>query len=179
MKLNSNSIRNQEFSKKLFGLNSEEVKTFLDRIADEVDLLLRENEELKLKEKELKAQIESYKEIEHNLQQTLLKAQENSSKSIESTRKQTQVMMMEAEIKANQIVENAKEKAKKLNEAILNLQEEKNLLIAKLEAILNTQVRIINPEYNFDTTKSIEENLQNVDFLKIDIDKIVESLENE
>jgi cell division initiation protein len=88
-------------------------------------------------------------------------------------------MLMEAEIKANQIIENAKEQAKKLNEAILNLQEEKNLIIAKLEAILNTQVRMINPEYSFDTTKTIEENLQNVDFLKIDIDKIVESLDNE
>lgn len=179
MKLNSNSIRNQEFSKKLLGFNTEEVKTFLDRIAEEVDVLLRENEELKSKTKELNEQIESYKEIENNLQLTLLKAQESSSKSIESTRKQTQVMLMEAEIKANQIIENAKEQAKKLNEAILNLQEEKNLIIAKLEAILNTQVRMINPEYIFDTSKTIEENLQNVDFLKIDIDKIVESLDNE
>ncbi len=179
MKLNSNSIRHQEFSKKLFGFNPEEVKTFLDRIAEEVDLLLRENEEMKIKTKELNEQIESYKEIEHNLQQTLLKAQESSSKSIESTRKQTQVMLMEAEIKANQIIENAKEQAKRLNEAILNLQEEKNLIISKLEAIINTQVRMINPVYVFDTTKSIEENLQNVKFLNIDIDKIVESLNHE
>ncbi len=179
MKLNPNSIKNQEFSKKILGFNPEEVKTFLDRIAEEVDHLLRENEHLKSKTTELSEQIESYKEIENNLQKTLLKAQENSSKSIESTRKQTQVMMMEAEVKANQIIENAKEQAKKLNEAILNLQEEKNLIIAKLEAILNTQVRMIIPEYNFDTTKTIEENLQNVDFLKIDIDKIVESLDNE
>lgn len=179
MKLNSNSIKNQEFSKKIFGFNPEEVKTFLNRIAEEVDSLLRENEELKSKTRSLNEQIEAYKEIENNLQKTLLKAQENSSKSIESTRKQTQVMLMEAEIKASQIIENAKEQAKKLNEAILNLQEEKNLIIAKLEAILNTQVRMINPEYSFDTTKTIEENLQNVDFLKIDIDKIVESLDNE
>lgn len=179
MKLNPNSIKNQEFSKKLLGFNPEEVKTFLNRIADEVDILLRENEDLKSKVKDLTEQIEAYKEIENNLKQTLLKAQENSSRSIESTRKQTQVMMMEAEIKANQIIENAKEQAKKLNEAILNLQEEKNLLITKLEAILNTQVRMIYPEYSFDTSKSIEENLKSVDFLKIDVDKIVESLDNE
>lgn len=179
MKLNSNSIRNQDFSKKVFGLNAEEVKAFLSRLADEVDSLLRENEELKSKVKELTEQIESYKEIENNLQKTLLKAQESSSKSIESTRKQTQVMLMEAEIKANQIIENAKEQQRRLNEAILNLREEKNLMIAKLESILNTQVRLIYPEYNYDTNKSIEENLQSIDFLKIDIDKIVESLDNE
>lgn len=179
MKLNSNSIKNQEFSKKLFGFNPEEVKAFLNRMADEVDFLLNENEELKSKLKDLAQQIEAYKEIENNLKQTLLKAQENSSKSIESTRKQTQVMLMEAEIKANQIIENAKERANRLNEAILNLQEEKNLIIAKLEAILNTQVRMIYPEFIPDISKSTEENLKSVDFLKIDIDKIVESLDDE
>lgn len=179
MKLNSISIRNQEFSKKILGFNPEEVKTFLDRLSNEVDSLLHENEELKSKVKDLTEKIQEYKEIESNLQATLLKAQESSSKSIESTRKQTQVMLMEAEIKANQIVENAKEQARKLNEAILNLQEEKNLMIAKLEAIITTQVRLINPDFNFDTNKTFEENLQSIDFLNIDIDKIVESLDDE
>ncbi|MCS7052705.1 MAG: DivIVA domain-containing protein [Ignavibacterium sp.] len=179
MKLSPNSIRNQVFTKRILGLNPEEVKTFLNRLADDLEVLLKEHNEQKEKIKELTEQIESYKQIESNLQQTLLKAQENSSKSIESTRKQTQLMLMEAEIKANQIIEQAKEQAKKLNEAILNLQEEKNFMIAKLEAVITTQVRLLDPNFNFDTNKSFEENLKNVNYLNIDIDKIVESLKDE
>lgn len=179
MKLSPNYIRNQVFTKRILGLNPEEVKTFLNRLADDLEVLLKEHNEQKEKIKELTEQIESYKQIESNLQQTLLKAQENSSKSIESTRKQTQLMLMEAEIKANQIIEQAKEQAKKLNEAFLNLQEEKNFMIAKLEAVITTQVRLLDPNFNFDTNKSFEENLKNVNYLNIDIDKIVESLKDE
>ncbi len=179
MKLNSNSIRNQVFTQKFFGFSKEEVKEYLNLLADGVEVLIKENDEMKKQINELYEQIESYKKIESNLQQTLLKAQESSSKSLESTRKQTQVMLMEAEVKANQIIENAKLKAKKINDAINNLQEEKNLIISKLESILMTQIRILEPELNIDSSKTTEENLNQVSFLKIDIEKILESLENE
>lgn len=179
MKLNSVFIKNQEFSKKLLGYNAEEVKAFLNKIAEEVDILVKENETLKSQLNEFKTQIDNYKEIENNLKQTLLKAQENSDNTIASTKKRSQLILMEAEVKANQIIENAKERERKLNEAILNLKEEKNLIIAKLEAILTTQVRLISPEFSFDTSKSFEENLKRVDFLNIDVDKIVEILNNE
>jgi cell division initiation protein len=179
LKLNSNSIRNQVFTQKFFGFSKEEVKEYLNLLADGVEVLIKENDEMKKQINELYEQIESYKKIESNLQQTLLKAQESSSKSLESTRKQTQVMLMEAEVKANQIIENAKLKAKKINDAINNLQEEKNLIISKLESILMTQIRILEPELNIDSSKTTEENLNQVSFLKIDIEKILESLENE
>ena len=107
------------------------------------DRLNTENESLKSEVDSLTEQIGEYKKIEKNLQDTLLKAQENSTKSLETTKKQTNLMMKEAELKASQIIEKARENANDIRNAIINLREEKDLIISKLKAIVSSQSNLL------------------------------------
>ncbi|WP_337864807.1 DivIVA domain-containing protein [Ignavibacterium sp.] len=179
MKLQPFSIRQQEFSKKIRGFDADEVKAFLERIADDVDELLKVNEELRQQVETLSQQLDEYKKIEKNLQDTLLKAQENSAKSIESAKKQTALIIKEAELKAAQIVEKARESANEIRNAVLNLREEKDMLIARLKAIISSQAHLlevkiddIDEEVLVQKKKTIEENKK----LDLNIDDIVEKL---
>lgn len=179
MKLQPFSIRQQEFSKKIRGFDPDEVKAFLERIADDVEELQKENEDLKQQIESLTEQLEEFKKIEKNLQDTLLKAQETSSKSIESAKKQTALMIKEAELKAAQIVEKARESANEIRNAVLNLREEKDMLIARLKAIINSQAHLlevkiddIDEEVVVQKKKGREENKK----LDLNIDDIVERL---
>jgi len=143
MKISPLEIRQQEFTKKMRGFDSDEVQSFLESLADELQKLNEENESLKSEVETLTEQISEYKKIEKNLQDTLLKAQENSTKSLEATKKQTSLMMKEAELKASQIIEKARENANDIRNAIINLREEKDLIISKLKAIVNSQSNLL------------------------------------
>ncbi|MDT3694961.1 MAG: DivIVA domain-containing protein [Ignavibacterium sp.] len=143
MKISPLEIRQQEFTKKMRGFDPDEVQSFLESLADEIQRLNEENETLKIDVETLTEQINEYKKIEKNLQDTLLKAQENSTKSLEAAKKQASLMLKEAELKASQIIEKARENTNDIRNAVVNLREEKDLIIAKLKAIVNSQANLL------------------------------------
>jgi len=139
MKLSPINVKTQEFTKGLRGYNVEEVRAFLEKLSKELEELIKEHDNYKEEVEELKEKVAEFRKIEKNLQDTLLKAQESSTKSFESTKKQTNVMVKEAELKASQILDKAKESANEIRNAVITLREEKDLIISKLKAIVNTQ----------------------------------------
>jgi cell division initiation protein len=143
MRVTPLQIKRQEFSKKLRGFDPEEVQDFLDKIAQTFEEVTAENDALKKQVEESSAQLAEYRRIEKNLQETLLKAQENSSKAIESTKKQSGLMMKEAEIKAQQIIDKAKEQANDVRNSIIQLREERDLIIARVKAIVTSQANLL------------------------------------
>jgi cell division initiation protein len=143
MKISPIEIRQQEFTKKMRGYDPDEVQNFLESLAEELEKLNSENESLKEEVQSLTDQINEYKKIEQNLQATLLKAQENSAKSMEATKKQTGLMIKEAELKASQIIEKARESTNDIRNAVVNLREEKDLILSKLKAIVSSQANLL------------------------------------
>lgn len=143
MRITPLNIKKQEFKKSLRGFDTEEVLSFLEKIADEFETIQSENETLKRSLDEATVQLTEFRRIEKNLQDTLIKAQENSSKSIESAKKQTNLMIKEAELKSAQIFEKAKEGADEIRNSIIKLREERDLIIARLKAIVSTQSQLL------------------------------------
>ncbi|MCH7774472.1 MAG: DivIVA domain-containing protein [Bacteroidetes bacterium] len=180
MKLTPINIKTQEFTKSLRGYDADEVKAFLEKLAAEVEDLMNENETLIDEIEELKTRLDEYKKIEKDLQTTLLNAQNSSTKSFEVTKKQTSMMLKEAELKAARIIEKAKENANEIRNAVINLREEKDLIISKLKAIVNTQSTLLEGK-----VKKIDEVQQELektkqqqpkDDLDVDVDDIVNKL---
>ena len=143
MKISPIEIRQQEFEKKMRGYDPDEVQSFLEKLADDLDTLQKENENLKAELEKANEQLAEYKKIEKNLQNTLLKAQDTSAKSFEAVKKQTALMIKEAELKASQIIEKARENTDDIRNAVVNLREEKDLIIAKLKAIVSSQSNLL------------------------------------
>ncbi len=146
MKFTPFGIKNQEFSRTVRGYDRDEVKAFLEKLSDEFEKLQNENDRMKSELESIKEQMNEYKKIEKNLQTALLSATESTSKAVDSARKQTALIIKEAELKSAQMIENAKENANKVRDSVLRLREEKNLLIARLKAIINTQTSLL--EFN-------------------------------
>jgi cell division initiation protein len=142
MKVSPITIKKQEFNKSLRGYDPEEVRAFLDKLADDLNNLQTENDSLKVELENANVQLAEFRRIEKNLQDTLLKAQESSSKAIDSVKKQTNLMVKEAEIKANQILEKARENTNEVRDAVIKLREERDLLISKLKAMIDSQAHL-------------------------------------
>ncbi len=177
MKLSPLLIKKQEFTKSLRGFDPEEVQAFLDKISSDVDSLIQENESLKEEVESLNQRVAEFRSIEKNLQSTLLKAQESSSKAFESSKKQANLMMKEAEIKASQMLENAKQEANDIRNAVVNLREERDLIIARLKSIINSQAHLLESKVKDAGDEPVQsrktESQENVD---IDVDDIVNKL---
>ena len=177
MKISPISIKKQEFNRVLRGYDKDEVQAFLDKLSVEVEALQKENDSLKKELEGASAKLAEFRRIEKNLQETLLKAQESSSKSIESTKKQTGLMVKEAEIKAAQILEKARENANEIRNAVLHLREEKDLLVASLKSIVNSQSRLfeMKVENAGEEEPPVEQN-EGAKQLDVDVNDIVNKL---
>lgn len=178
MKFSALSIKNQQFNKILRGYNTDEVRSFLERLADEVESLNNENDNIKKELEKANSRINEYRKIEKNLQDTLLRAHESSSKAIESAKKQSVLIIKEAELKAVQITEKAKKSADEIRNAVLDLREEKNLIIARLKALINSQTVLLQIK-NEDSGKEISQEINKEKSsanLDISIDEIVDKL---
>jgi cell division initiation protein len=143
MKLSPENIKKQEFKNSFRGFDKEEVQAFLEKLADDVDELQKENEELKVKFEEVNKQLSGFKKLEKNIQDTLAKAQESSSRTVESARKKTNLIIQEAELKAQQILKKARENANDVRNSLVQLREERNLIVSKLKAIINSQAQLL------------------------------------
>ncbi len=178
MKISPINIKRQEFSTKLRGFDKDEVQAFLDKIADEFDTLQKDNESLKKELEQANAKLNEFRRIEKNLQDTLLKAQESSTKSIESTKKQSSLMIKEAEIKASQIMEKARENTNEIRNAVINLREERDLLIANLKSIINSQAHLleIKVEEAGNEEEILVKKVEEAKNIDIDVNEIVNKL---
>ena len=143
MKLSPENIKKQEFKNSFRGFDREEVQAFLEKLADDIDEQQKENEELKIKLEEVNKELSEFKKIEKNIEKTLAKAEESSSRSIEAAKKKTNMLIQEAELKAQQILEKARENANEVRNSLVQLREERTLIVSKLKAIINSQAHLL------------------------------------
>jgi len=181
MKFTPFGIRSQEFNRTVRGYDRDEVKAFLEKLSDEFERMQSENDKFKNDLERAEEQLREFKRIEKNLQTALLSATENSSKAVESTKKQTALILKEAELKASQMIENAKEAANRTRDSVLKLREEKKLLVARIKALIDTQASLL--EFNVENIETkpnkkqktkIEEQFD--DQTEINVDDILEKL---
>jgi len=176
MKFTPFSIKAMEFNKSVRGFDKDEVRAYLETLSNEFEKLQNENNELNSKIDNSSDEITEFKKLEKTLQATLISAQESSSKAVESARKQNQLIIKEAEIKANQTIEKANREAELIRDSVLQLREEKNLLIAKLKAMVETQASILDiGSKTFESKPLPVEEKQN-DSSEIDHDDVLEKL---
>ncbi len=178
MKISPLNIKRQEFGKSIRGYDVDEVEAFLSKLADEFETLQRENDTLTKELDSAKEKLSEYRRIEKNLQDTLLKAQESSSKSIESTKKQSSLMVKEAEVKASQILEKAREDANEIRTAVIHLRDERDLIVSKLKSIIHSQAQIVELKLGSGEEQPDAEQFgfENKKKLDVDIDDIVKKL---
>ena len=144
MKLTPLEIRKQEFRKTLRGFDPVEVQTFLEMVAEQYEKLLEENKALNRKVIELQTRLEGYQETERNLRETLMNLQEVKRQSEESSRRQADLIIKEAELKAIEILENARKQARQIREEVNWLKSQKESFINRLRHILVSQIELLS-----------------------------------
>ena len=138
MKLTPLDIQRQSFQAQFRGFDRDEVTTFLNVVAEEMEQLRSENEKLQEETRRQSALLSEHHEREQILKNTLVAAQRTSEDIKENAKKQSQMLLKEAELAADRLIEAAQSKAHDIEKDILDLKQQKRqMLNSILAAIAN------------------------------------------
>ena len=122
MRITPLDIQQKQFPMKFRGFDVEEVYAFLEVIREEMEDLLRENANLKENIQRLESQIKDYKDMETTLRETLLTAQQMAEDYKTNARKEAELVVKEAELRADSMLKDTQEKVIKIHEDIVDLK---------------------------------------------------------
>jgi cell division initiation protein len=122
MRITPLDIQQKQFAQKFRGFDMEEVDSFLELIREEMEELLRENANLREEARRFEKQLKEYKNMEVTLRDTLIKTQELVEDHKSTAKKDAELLLKEAELRAEEIVKEAQNRAVKIHEDITDLK---------------------------------------------------------
>jgi cell division initiation protein len=146
MELSPMEITQREFGRKFRGLDPEEVQTFLEQIAEEMTRLLHETSERAAQIQRLEAELRVHQEREDSLRNTLITAQKMTEEIKANAKREADLMLKEAELKAERLLEQAHRKLAQVQAEIAELQRQRELFASKLRGLLKTHLELLDVE---------------------------------
>lgn len=122
MRITPLDIQQKQFPMKFRGFDVEEVYAFLEVIREEMEEILRENANLKETIQRTENQNKEYKNMETNLRETLLTAQQMVEEYKINARKEAELLIKEAELRADEMIRESHEKVIKIHEDITDMK---------------------------------------------------------
>lgn len=131
-------IQKQQFQRSWRGFHVDEVRAFLHLIAEEMELLLKETERLSQENNALREEMSDYSERERILKDTLLSAQKVAEDMRLNARKESEMIVKDAEIRADRLMNQAMQRMGDLERAIQDLKIERKSMRSKLQGVIET-----------------------------------------
>jgi len=149
MRLSPIDIREQQFTTKLFrGFDRGEVDAFLDDVADDYEGVLRENASLREQVGGYEERARGLGETERTLKDTLVTTQRVAEEMKEGAKRDAQLLLREAALNADKLVEEARAEEAKLRVEIQTLKRLRRQLIEELRATVERYDRTLTADLN-------------------------------
>lgn len=143
MRITPLDIQQKQFPMKIRGFDVEEVYAFLEIIREEMEDLLRENASLKENIQRLETQLKDYRDMETTLRETLMTAQQMVDEYKTNSRKEAELIIKEAELKADTILKEAQEKVIKIHEDIVDLKGIRRHFREEIKRLVESHLKML------------------------------------
>ncbi len=153
MRITPLDIQQKQFPMKFRGFDVEEVYAFLEVVREEMEELLRENASLKEAAQRAENQIKEYRDMESTLRETLMTAQQMVEDYKTNARKEAELLVREAELKADSMLKEAQEKVIKIHEDIVDLKGIRRHFKEELKRMIESHFKMLE----FDKEREGEE----------------------
>jgi cell division initiation protein len=159
-RLTAMDIEQQEFTRKVRGYDPDEVKLFLRSVAEEIERLNLENATVREEMGQVRERLEDYRQRERMLQDTLLTAQRMAEEHRENTRVESELLVKEARIKAERLLEQAQDQLATLESEIAQARLERDVFENRLRSAVQEHLSLL------DLRKSERAEVDNLRFLR-------------
>ncbi|HMH48677.1 MAG TPA: DivIVA domain-containing protein [Candidatus Acidoferrum sp.] len=149
MRLSPIDIRQQQFTTKLLrGFDRQEVDTFLDDVADDYEGVLRDNATLREQLASYEERVRGLGETEKTLKDTLVTTQRVAEEIKEGAKRDAQLIVREAALSADKLLEESRAEEAKLRVEIQTLKRVRRQLIEELRATVERYDRTLAADLN-------------------------------
>jgi cell division initiation protein len=146
MALTPLEIQRMHFPQKMRGCDAAEVSNFLALVAEELAGKLSQIDRLERENRYYKQRVEETEDREHQLQQTLVRAQKVSEEITANAKREGELVVKEAELAADRIVQQAIEQSARIEARIGELRALRRELQVKFKNNLDLFQRILEAE---------------------------------
>jgi cell division initiation protein len=136
-------IQNKEFKRSFRGYSEDEIDGFLDQVVKDYEQLYRENVELKETIERLGSKLENYQHMENTLHSTLVIAQETAEEVKLNAKKSSELVMKEAEIRAQRMVDEATNKVRRMTGEYEEINKQLQIYRTRMKTLLQAQLEMI------------------------------------
>jgi cell division initiation protein len=143
MALTPLDIQQQRFRIGLRGYATKDVETFLEQTANAVEDLQRETHRLADENKKLQSDIEEYQRREGTFKRALLHSQRVLDQMQENARRQAEVIVAEAESKADKLLQHAQNRVVQLQDSIADLKRQRIQIEEEITFVIETHRRML------------------------------------
>jgi len=146
-RLTPQEIRDRDFKQSALGFSREQVHQFLDEIAGELELLIRESNAIHVENKEARLTLKTYLNVEDSLKETLLLAQKTGRETLTSAQNEADNILRKAQTEKDALLFSAKEDLAVIQNQIRKLQAERSAMLIRLKTILQTNLNLLDTEF--------------------------------
>ena len=143
MALTPLDIQQQRFRIGLRGYATREVEVFLEQAANAFEDLQRETHRLADENKKLQSDIEEYQRREGTFKRALLHSQRVLDQMQENARRQAEVIVAEAESKADKLLQHAQNRVAQLQDSIADLKRQRIQIEEEITFVIETHRRML------------------------------------
>ena len=143
MNLTPLDIQQQQFQVRFRGFDIREVDRFLEKMAEAFSDLQSDNRNLKEEIRRLKLETQGYKEREESFKRAMLNSQKVLEQMKENARKSAEVIIADAEVKAEKILNRAHNRLSQLHEDIAELKRQRMQIEVQIRSIIEAHTKLL------------------------------------
>jgi len=144
MRITPIEIQQHQFKTRLFGYDTAAVDHFLEMLADELERLHKQNNELKESLARTRTSLEQMRDREKALQETLMTAQQVTVELKENARKEAEIMIAEAHLEGEQVIRDANSRRVQLVSEIQELRRQKVSFESGLRSMIDGHLKLLD-----------------------------------
>jgi cell division initiation protein len=137
-------LRKRVFARRFRGFDVQEVRQFLEAMAEDLEDVSRRLDELERENDRLKEENARHRETENMLKETLLGAQRSAESLLQTTEKEVDRRLHDAERQADLLMQQGMERVSDTEKKIRELRLERRNFHLKLQGMLDMFQQVLN-----------------------------------
>ena len=157
-------IQQQKFKTRIRGFDVREVDAFLEQVASAFESLQKTHKTMQEEVRRLELEIQGYRKREETFKRALLNSQKVLDQMKDNARKSAELIIAEAEVKAEKILNNAHNRLAQLHEDISELKRQRTQIEVQIGSIVEAHSKLL--ELSKEGAKTMDEEDAKLKLLK-------------
>lgn len=169
MPFTPNEIKSKTFTTVKNGFEPTEVESYLDQLSTEIERLKEDKKQLEQVIEDKETNIQSYKDVHQSVSDALVQAQQAGEETKVAATKDAEATVAKAQAQANQIVNDAIEKSRRLSFQTEDMKRQSKIFRSRFRMLVEAQLDLLKSEdwdyllnYDLDSAQVTEENINHL-----------------